>query len=102
MKRVYEMMVLARADAKESDSKREEIIKKLLGDSGTVKKVFSLGKKQLAYPIKKQTEAVYLLVNVEAEALVLNEINKRAKLNEEILRFLLTLKEGHHGQSKSQ
>ncbi len=93
MIRAYELMVVVRSDVEGSDKKHQEIVKKLLGDGVTIKEVKSLGKKQLAYPIKKQTEAVYLLADVEAEALKLDEINKRSKLDDEILRFLLTLKE---------
>lgn len=86
-------MVVVRSDVEASDKKHQEIVKKLLGDGVNFKEVRSLGKKQLAYPIQKQTEAVYLLANVEAESLKLDEINKRSKLDESVLRFLLTVKE---------
>lgn len=82
MKRQYELMVLAKTDAFD--------VKKLLANGAIVKEVKNLGKKQLSYPIKKQTEGVYLLVNIEAESLAVGEIEKRVKLDENILRFLLT------------
>ena len=102
MMRQYELMVLLKSDFDgENSKKREEIVKKLLGDSATLKEVTSLGKKQLAYPIIKETEAIYLLANVSSEGLKLEDINKRAKLDEQILRFLL-LGRGEHGKQKSK
>ena len=82
-------MVLLRPDF---DGEHQEIVKKLLGETAKLKEITSLGKKLLAYPIKKQTEAVYLLAQVDAEALILNEIDKRAKLDDVVLRYLLTSK----------
>lgn len=93
MKRAYELMVLVRSDFPDSDSKKDEVVKKLLGDHGTVKKVISLGKKQLSYPIQKQTDAVYLLATIEADGIKVGEVEKRAKVQDEILRFLLTVQE---------
>ncbi|OGG23728.1 30S ribosomal protein S6 [Candidatus Gottesmanbacteria bacterium RIFCSPLOWO2_01_FULL_43_11b] len=102
MKRAYELMVLLKSDFDgENSKKREEIVKKLLGDSATLKEVTSLGKKQLAYPIIKETEAIYLLANVSSDGLKLEEINKHAKLDEQILRFLLLGRE-EHGKQKSK
>lgn len=101
MKRAYELMVVLRPDFDgENTKKREEIVKKLLGGNIVLKELASLGKKQLAYPIKKQLEGFYLLAQVEAEALKLGEIDKRAKLDDVVLRYLLTLKEEKHGKSK--
>lgn len=100
MKRAYEMMVLVKSDYDgESVKKREELLKKLLGDAVTLKEVKLLGKKQLTYPIKKQTEAVYLLATVTG-TIVASEVDKRAKLDENVLRFLL-LGKGEYGKSKS-
>ena len=97
MIRQYELMVVLRPDF---DGEHREIVKKLLGETAKLKEVTSLGKKQLAYPIKKQTDAVYLLAQIEAEGLKLNEIDKRAKLDDVVLRYLLIAKENSYGKSK--
>lgn len=98
-KRAYELMVLLRPDFDgESAKKMEEIVKKLLGDSAILKEVKSLGKKHLTYPIKKQTEAVYLLATVGG-TIIASDVEKRAKLDENVIRFLL-LGRGEHGKQK--
>ena len=90
MTRQYELMVLLKPEFDaESIKKREEVVKKLLGDGVTLKEVTSLGKKQLTYPIKKQTDAVYLLAHIEAEKLSVGDIEKKSKLVEEVLRWLV-------------
>ncbi len=84
-------MVL-RSDFDGDDAKkREDLIKKLLGEA-SVKASSFMGKKTLAYPIRKQTEAVYVLAQVEGDRINVGEVEKRAKLEEAVLRFLLTLK----------
>lgn len=103
MKRAYEMIVLVRPASPErargepdfpKDTKAAEtLIKKLIGDGVTIKELTPLGKKQLAYPIKKQTEAVYLLATIEADGLVVGEVEKQARLMPDVLRYLLTVKE---------
>lgn len=101
MKRAYEMMVLVKSDFDgESAKKREELLKKLLGDGVTLKEIKLLGKKQLSYPIKKQNEAVYLLATAHG-TIVAADVEKRATLDEHVLRVLV-LGRGNNGKSKSQ
>lgn len=93
--RTYELMVVLKPDVDPKDTKTiEDKIKKLVaGQNVTVKEVLVQGKKQLAYPIEKFTEGVYVLVQIEAEALKVEVIEQRVKLGMEVLRYLLTVKE---------
>jgi len=89
----YELMVLVAPTVDMTGEKTQaDLIKKLIGDGATFKEVTSLGKKQLAYAIRKQTEATYLLATVEG-TLKTGDIEKRTKLMEEVLRFMLIAKE---------
>ena len=51
-----------------------------------------MGKRPLAYIIKKQKEATYLVAELSGHIKV-TDIDKRAKLQDVVLRFLLTVKE---------
>lgn len=88
----YELMLVVGSDFDhENAKKREELIKKLVGEGVKLAEVNVLGKKLLAYPIKKQTEGVYLLAKLEAEnGLVVANLEKQSRLNEVVLRYLLT------------
>lgn len=89
----YELMVLVAPSVDMTGDKAQaDLVKKLVGESATVKELTSLGKKQLAYAIKKQTEATYLLAILEG-TVKSYEVEKKAKLMDEVLRFLLTIKE---------
>jgi ribosomal protein S6 len=74
------------------DKAQKDIIAKLVGTDATVKEVTSLGKKQLAYIIKKQSEATYLVATLEGNVKT-GDVEKRSKLMDEVLRFLLIVKE---------
>lgn len=92
MRRQYELMVVFAPTVEEK--KLEDGVKKLVGEGAAVGEVKVLGKKPLAYPINKQTEGVYVLVTVSAEALHVSDIEKRMKVGTDVLRYLLTVKEG--------
>jgi ribosomal protein S6 len=89
----YELMVVVNGAVDlTGDKAQKDLVEKLVGAGGTVTEVTSLGKKTLAYPIKKQTEATYLLATVTG-TVKSADIDKKSKLMDEVLRFLLTVKE---------
>jgi len=92
--RSYELMLVLSPDFAASDTKKlTELIKKTVGDGIAVKEVTVIGKKTLAYPIKKTTEGIYVLVNLQADRVNVAPIQKQMDLGNDILRFLLILKE---------
>ena len=84
----YELMLVASTESSESLVSR---VQKLISEKdGKIFKVDSLGRKRLAYPIKKQTEADYYVVNFEAAPEVVKTISDKLKLEQEdLLRYLL-------------
>ena len=52
------------------------------------------GRRQLAYPIKKQTSGRYVVVQFNAAAESLPEFERLLKLDEELLRYLVVLHDG--------
>lgn len=60
---------------------------------GTIDSNESLGKRQLAYEIKKQREAFYLLFTVSLDASVAQSFERDIRLSESVLRSLFILKE---------
>lgn len=91
MKRQHELVaVLSTAGDYESEAKREEIVKKLVGDSVTINSLTLLGKKPLSFPIKKQTEGIYVLAAVSGVQIKSADIQKRAAVEPTVLRVMLT------------
>ena len=48
-----------------------------------------LGEKKFAYPIKKETNGYYFLMHIEADKATEAELNRKASLDENILRHLI-------------
>jgi small subunit ribosomal protein S6 len=57
-----------------------------------VEKIETLGKKALAYKIKKLKEGIYVLVNFKVKPSSIIAVEKVFKLDESILRTLIILK----------
>lgn len=73
-------------------------VEKSVKDAGaSAIKVSNLGKKQLAYPIKRNTEGDYYLVNFEAEGAAIKAIGDKLRLEQEVLLRYLIIK-SHKGE----
>lgn len=87
----YEVMFIVKA-TQESDEikKTAEAMKKIVADNkGKVTEWNELGEKKLAYPIKKEISGYYYVMNIEAENSAVSELNRKASINENILRHLI-------------
>lgn len=89
----YEIMYILRADL--DDNARKSEISKLQGIlEGLKAKVTNTkewGVKDFAYPIKKQTKGYYVILKVTADPVALNEFERLAKLNNNVIRHLITV-----------
>lgn len=63
-------------------------------NEGAVEKVEKFGKKRLAYPIKRRSEAVYYLLRFKAEPQAITKLKGVFKLNDSILRCMMLRLEG--------
>ena len=97
----YEFMVVFRPDYPvDEENTIRAFLTKLTGGA-TIKNVSVLGKKRLAYPIKKmgvfgmQKEGVYILATLESDRIQVGSIEKEVSMGNDVLRYLLTVrKEG--------
>lgn len=89
----YELLYILRPDLEEDARKKVvESLSDLLTKNGAkVNKTEEWGLKQLAYEIKKFTKGYYVLVKFEAEKTALDEFDRMTKINQNVLRFLITV-----------
>ena len=52
-----------------------------------------MGQKKLAYPINNQVRGNYYILNVEATAAAVKEFDRKAKIDENILRHIVIREE---------
>lgn len=91
----YEIMFIVKATLEESElTKITKEAQKLITDNKSkVIEFKDLGKKKLAYPIKKETSGCYYLMNVNATHECIKEFDRKLSINENILRHLILNKE---------
>jgi len=97
----YEFMVVFRPDFPVDDENTIRTFLTKLTGGATIKNVSVLGKKRLAYPIKKigvagmQKEGLYVLAILESQGIQVKTIEKEVSMGNDVLRYLLTVqKEG--------
>ena len=86
----YESVLVFRQDltepqVKEKAAKFSEIIKELGGD---VKSTEFWGLKNLAYIIRKNRKAHYVMLNIELDGAQITELERRSRIDEDVIRFL--------------
>lgn len=86
----YEIMIMIHPDQSE---RMQNIIRKYrniieLG-KGKIHRLEDLGKRQLAYQIKKIHKAHYILMNVECNKKTLQDLNSSFKINDAIVRNII-------------
>jgi small subunit ribosomal protein S6 len=92
--RQYELMLVLRPKVDPTDTKAIELqVNKLLAAADvTVTSTTVLGKKPLAYIIKKETEGVFINVQLSGAALNMKALEAQVKLTDNVLRYLVTVK----------
>lgn len=87
----YEMMFIVKATMESENVKATaESTKKLVTDlKGNVVEYKELGEKKLAYPIKKELNGYYFVMQFEATNNAEAELSRKAGLDENILRHLI-------------
>lgn len=96
----YEHVFLARQDlaTAQVDALSESFTKIITDGNGRVAKNEYWGLRSLAYRIKKNRKAHYVMFNIDAPAPAIAELERQVGLNEDILRFMTvrvdTMEEG--------
>src|SRR6218665_2531927 len=87
---LYEHLVVPRPDIspQQVDALVEDITKTVTEKNGKVGKTEYWGLRNLAYPIKKSRKAHYSLLNIEGEGDIMHEVERKLRINEDVLRFL--------------
>lgn len=90
MNRTYELMFIVRPDMTDEDL--EKLVSTLgaavTSSNGAVKSVEKMGKRRLAYTVRKFHEGVYVLLTVEGGGGVMHELERRLRVTEPVIKFL--------------
>ncbi|MDP9800892.1 small subunit ribosomal protein S6 [Arcanobacterium wilhelmae] len=89
--RQYEMMIILdpEVDERNLQSYLEKLLAVVPAEGGSVDKTDVMGRRRLAYDIKKKSEGVYVVVYMTAESATALELDRQLGLNESVLRTKL-------------
>ncbi len=91
----YEIMFIVKTNMEDDAIKKiADNAKALINGDSKVIEFKDLGKKKLAYEIKKEVQGAYYLMIVEASHEVIKEFDRKCLINENILRHLVIKLEG--------
>jgi small subunit ribosomal protein S6 len=99
---LYEHVFLARQDLAQAqvDALAENATKIIADNGGTVVKTETWGLRGLAYRIAKNRKAHYVMLDIDAPAPALAELERQTGINEDIIRFM-TIRVDEHEQGPS-
>ena len=61
----------------------------LINKNGKVEKVDTVGKKKLAYEVKKNREGIYVVFYFEAEPTLIAELERNYRITDEVIKFIV-------------
>ncbi|MCF6094661.1 30S ribosomal protein S6 [Microaerobacter geothermalis] len=89
--RKYELMYILRPDLEEE--KLRSLVEKFKGlvtdNGGEITNLQEMGKRRLAYEMKKLREGYYVLMNFLATPAIVSEMDRIMKITDEVVRHLV-------------
>jgi small subunit ribosomal protein S6 len=90
MNRTYELMFIVRPDMPEEE--QDKLISTLetavTASGGQMKNVEKMGKRHLAYSVRRFRDGVYILLTVEGSGGLIHELERRLRVTEPVIKFL--------------
>ena len=89
----YESVIIINPNVEETALK--ELIEKfqnLINTDGKVEKVNELGKKKLAYEVKKNKEGYYVVYDFDANPGLIAELERNYRITDEVIKFIVVKK----------
>src|ERR1700724_2433979 len=90
MNRTYEIMFIVRPDVEEAklDKLIEGFSANVTSGGGEVKTVEKMGRRRLAYTVRKFNDGFYVLMTIAAEGKLITEIERRLRVSEQVIKFI--------------
>ena len=96
---LYEHVFLARQDLSQAqvDALAATATEIVEAGQGKVTKTETWGLKSLAYKIKRNRKAHFVMLDIDAPAGVVAELERQTSINEDVIRFLTVRVDEHEG-----
>ncbi len=99
----YETVIILSAKlGEEGNNALVEKFKERIAEHGTIESVDNWGKRRLAYPINKENEGFYTLINFSSTPDFTAELDRRYQIADGVLRSLIIKKEVKKANAKAR
>src|SRR5712672_3027855 len=90
MNRTYELMFIVRPDMLDDDLDKlvSTLESAVTTAGGAVKSVERMGKRRLAYAVRRFHDGIYILLTVEGGGALIHELERRLRVTEPVIKFL--------------
>ena len=90
----YESVIIVNPNLDEAGVKAlEDKFTGLINENGKVESVENMGKKRLAYEIKKQQEGIYEIINFESNPEAIAELDRIYRITDDIMKYIIVRKD---------
>jgi small subunit ribosomal protein S6 len=98
MNRTYELMFIVRPDMTEEDlDKLISTLQSVIPTSGgSLVKIEKMGKRRLAYTVRRFHDGIYVLLVIEGGGPVIHELERRLRVSEPVIKFLTVRVDEEH------
>lgn len=90
MERFYEVMFIVRPDVEDADL--DKLIAgfehTVTNGGGTVRSTEKLGRRKLAYTVRKFNDGNYVLLTIDADGKLVAELERRLRVSEPVIKFI--------------
>jgi small subunit ribosomal protein S6 len=88
--RVYEVVFIVDPDTPDEDMTRltDNFRNVVTDQGGTIVKNEVMGRRQLAYPVGRKKEGVYVLFEIEGTGHEIAELERRMRVSDQVMRYL--------------
>jgi small subunit ribosomal protein S6 len=90
MQRTYEIMFIVRPDILDEDLDKliAGLEANITNGGGSIKSLEKLGRRKLAYTVKKFNDGNYVLLTILADGSLVGEIERRLRVSEPVIKFI--------------
>jgi small subunit ribosomal protein S6 len=85
----YESVIIVKPTVDDDHLKEiEKTFTDLINKNGKLEKIDEMGKRKLAYEVKKNTEGIYVVFYFEAEPTLIEELERNYRISDDIIKFI--------------
>jgi small subunit ribosomal protein S6 len=90
MERFYEVMFIVRPDIEDADVDKliAGLEQTITNGGGTLRSTEKLGRRKLAYTVRKFNDGNYVLLTVDADGKLVAELERRLRVSEPVIKFI--------------